>query len=246
MAVIHRTTMAPTKLELLGSWLPTRPWYRGGGSVPELSRTGGFRLDDPRGEVGIEFMAVTDASGARPLTYHVPLSYRGAPLDGADEALIGTSEHGVLGRRWIYDGAQDPVVVARLLALLAGDAEPQAQSVSDTPDPSVVSGFTRTGRTGVFASLTASDGPDGTDLLVRTALPSGTGAAGAAVTATADAASGEPGGPLALRVHRILRADQDAPTDAAEPVGHVTAGWNLPDGTTVRGRYVVVSGTAAA
>jgi hypothetical protein len=26
---------------------------------------------------------------------------RGAPLDGADQALIGTSEHGVLGRRWV-------------------------------------------------------------------------------------------------------------------------------------------------
>ncbi|MFJ2213700.1 1,4-alpha-glucan branching protein [Streptomyces sp. NPDC101062] len=248
MAVIHRTTMTPTKLELLGSWLPTRPWYRGGESAPELSRTGGFRLDDPRGEVGIEFMAVTDVSGDRPLTYHVPLSYRGAPLDGADEALVGTSEHGVLGRRWIYDGAHDPVVVARLLALISGDAEPQAQSVSDTPDPSVVSGFTGTVRTGVFASLTASDGPDGTDLLVRTTAPAG-GSGAATATATADAASGGPGeggGTLALRVHRILRADQDTLADAAEPVGHVTAGWNLPDGTTVRGRYVVVSGTAAA
>ena len=29
MAVIHRTTLKPTKLELLTSWLPSRPWYRG-------------------------------------------------------------------------------------------------------------------------------------------------------------------------------------------------------------------------
>ena len=47
-------------------------------------------------------MLVSDADGT---TYVVPMTYRGAPLAGADEALIGTSEHGVLGRRWIYDGA---------------------------------------------------------------------------------------------------------------------------------------------
>jgi hypothetical protein len=32
---------------------------------PELARAGGFRLDDPQGEVGIEFMVVTDGSGGR-------------------------------------------------------------------------------------------------------------------------------------------------------------------------------------
>ncbi|MFE2940666.1 1,4-alpha-glucan branching protein [Streptomyces sp. NPDC059255] len=236
MAVVHRTTMTPTKLELLTSWLPARPWYRGGGNAPELSRTGGFRLDDPRGEVGIEFIAVTDASGDRPLTYHVPLTYRGEPLAGADEALVGTSEHGVLGRRWIYDGAHDPVLAAQLLALLTGAAEPQAQNLSDTPDPSVASGLAGAGPTGTFASLTVTDGPDGTDLLVRT---TGGGAA-------ADATAGEPGTPLAIRVNRTLLATPDAPAGAPGPLGHVTAGWSLPDGSTARGRYVVVNGPAPA
>ncbi|CAM5708775.1 hypothetical protein SFUMM280S_01006 [Streptomyces fumanus] len=54
MAVIHRTYVKPTKLELLTSWLPSRPWYRGGAGEPELTKAGGFRLDDPEGEVGIE------------------------------------------------------------------------------------------------------------------------------------------------------------------------------------------------
>ena len=57
MAIIHRTTMAPTKLELLTSWLPGRPWYAGGAALPRLTKAGGFRLDDPDGEVGLEFMA---------------------------------------------------------------------------------------------------------------------------------------------------------------------------------------------
>ncbi|GAA1419326.1 hypothetical protein GCM10009601_16060 [Streptomyces thermospinosisporus] len=138
MAVIHRTTMTPTKLELLTGWLPKQSWYAGDTGQPEPARAGGFRLDDPEGEVGIEFMVVTDSSGKEPVAYLVPLSYRGAALEGAaDEALIGTAEHGVLGTRWVYDGLQDPVVREQLLALLRGEAVPQHQSESNTPDPSV-------------------------------------------------------------------------------------------------------------
>ncbi|EDX26627.1 conserved hypothetical protein [Streptomyces sp. Mg1] len=98
MAIIHKTTMSPDKLELLAAWLPDRPWYLPTGRPPELVRSGGFRLDDPEGEVGIEFMVVTDTSGGEPTAYHVPLTYRGAPLAGAEAALVGTTEHGVLGR----------------------------------------------------------------------------------------------------------------------------------------------------
>jgi hypothetical protein len=43
----------------------------------------------------------------------------------------------VLGTRWIYDGAHDPVVLAQLGALLRGGATPQHQSLSDTSDPTV-------------------------------------------------------------------------------------------------------------
>ncbi|MFD7298635.1 1,4-alpha-glucan branching protein [Streptomyces sp. NPDC059897] len=137
MSIIHRTTLKPTKLELLADWLPKQPWYRGSGT-PELTKAGGFRLDDPAGEVGLEFMAATDASGPEPVTYHVPMAYRGAPLEGApDDALIGTVEHGVLGRRWVYDGAKDPVLVRELTALLQGDVPAHAQSVDGALDPTV-------------------------------------------------------------------------------------------------------------
>ncbi|MFI7011352.1 1,4-alpha-glucan branching protein [Streptomyces sp. NPDC050145] len=137
MAIIHRTTLQPTKLELLTDWLPHRPWYRGTGT-PELSRTGGFRLDDPAGEVGMEFMAVTDTSGPEPVTYHVPMTYRGATLpDAPADALIGTTEHGVLGERWIYDGMADPVLLTELGRLLRGEAPAHAQSVDGALDPTV-------------------------------------------------------------------------------------------------------------
>ncbi|MEU1486071.1 1,4-alpha-glucan branching protein [Streptomyces sp. NPDC005752] len=223
MAVIHRTTMEPGKLQLLAAWLPTRPWYAGPGA-PELVRAGGFRLDDPEGEVGMEFMVVTDTSGDAPVAYHVPVTYRGAPLEGADEALVGTSEHGVLGRRWVYDGAHDPVLVAQLLALLHGRAVPQAQSLSDTPDPSVGVGPVPAGLVAVAASATARDGKHGTDVVLDTAAGEGAPA------------------PLTLAVRRVLLAeDPGAGGDDADVLGHVTAGWSLPEGEEIRGRFAVLA-----
>ncbi|MFI8105823.1 1,4-alpha-glucan branching protein [Streptomyces sp. NPDC086023] len=165
MAVIHHTTLTPTKLELVAAWLPSRPWYRGGEAGPEPAKAGGFRLDDPEGEVGIEFMVVSDASAGEPTAYLVPLTYRGAPLDGAEDALVGTMEHGVLGRRWAYDGCHDPVLVGQLLALVEGRAEAQAQSDSDTPDRDVTRALTG----GPLAGpATAADTAEGTVLSLAT------------------------------------------------------------------------------
>ncbi|MFF9198273.1 1,4-alpha-glucan branching protein [Streptomyces sp. NPDC014779] len=211
MSVIHRTTMAPTKLELLAAWLPTRPWYRGGGdTVPELARAGGFRLDDPEGEVGIEFMVVTDTAGDETHAYLAPMTYRGAPLEGAEHALIGTSEHGVLGTRWLYDGAHDPVLLGALTALLEGRAEPQAQSETDTPDPTVAASFDGpAGAWDASAAPVVADGAHGTDVRL------GAGA-------------------LSLRIARVL--DEKA----AGPRGQVVTGWSLPDGERRRGAYVLV------
>ena len=225
MAIIHTTaTLSPTKLELLASWLPAQPWYLGQGHQPELARAGGFRLDDPQGEVGIEFMVVTDGSGHRVVTYLVPMTYRASALASADGALIGTAEHGVLGRRWIYDGVHDPVLVAQLVALIQGDAEPQAQSVSDTPDPTVISEPVTSGSLTAIDSAVAASEPSGTVLRVETA-----------------GADGVRGGRLVVRVSRVLRpggtaasaASAASAAEAGQPC--LTATWRLPDGTRVRG-----------
>jgi hypothetical protein len=147
MATIHTgTTLTPGKLELLADWLPRQPWYRAAGRSPELARAGGFRLDDPTGEVGIECMVVTDAH--TDTTYFVPMTYRAEPLPGAEDGLIGTSQHGVLGTRWIYDAAHDPVAVTQLLEFVRGRVEAQHQSRSDTPDPSVGRTWRASGETG--------------------------------------------------------------------------------------------------
>jgi Maltokinase N-terminal cap domain len=137
LAVIHQTTLVPSKLTLLTDWLPRQDWWVSELSGPSLARVGGFRLDDPAGEVGIEFMVARNDAAREVTAFLVPMTYRDSALAGADEHLIGTAEHGVLGTRWIYDGTQDPVLLAQLAELIQGRVQAQAQSQSNTPDATV-------------------------------------------------------------------------------------------------------------
>lgn len=118
MALLHHADLTPGKLELLTAWLPGRAWFSGAGAV---ERVAACRFDDPAGEVGIETMMVRAGNGP---VLHVPLTYRGAPLAGGDAFLIGTTEHSVLGTRWVYDACGDPVYVAALAhAVLTGGTQ---------------------------------------------------------------------------------------------------------------------------
>lgn len=215
MAVIHHTVLKPTKLELLTSWLPSRPWYRGGAGEPELAKAGGFRLDDPRGEVGMEFLVVTDGAGPDPVTYLLPLTYRGAPLEGAEHALVGTMEHGVLGRRWAYDGCYDSVLVEQLGALVEGRVRAQDQNTSDAVDQEVTS--FRAGEGPMAGDLAAivAEGSESTELTARDGVR--------------------------LSLHRILRpAPEGSPLAAKEATGHVAGAWSAPDGTRARGLFATL------
>lgn len=113
MALLHKATLTPTKLQLLARWLPSRTWF---GRGSELERLASYRLDDPAGEVGLEGMLVGSPGGP---VLHVPLTYRHAPLAGADDFLLGIAEHSVLGTRWVYDGCGDPVWVRTLATTIA-------------------------------------------------------------------------------------------------------------------------------
>jgi hypothetical protein len=210
MAVIHSTTLTPGKLELLSAWLPGQPWFRGP-AAPELERAGGFRLDDPAGDVGIEFMVVADSGSGERRLYQVPLTYRAAPLAGAEAAFIGTTEHGVLGLRYVYDGTRDPVLAHQLVALLLGHVCAQAQRVSHTPDHSVLASY------------------DGPDLAVAEPLQATSGTQGTDI--------GLAGGGV-LRIVRDLIPAADGAAD--ERNGHVAAIWTTPAGTEHRGVFAVV------
>jgi hypothetical protein len=120
MALVHRATVSPSKQELVESWLRTRAWASGRTVAGKLAE---YRFDDPAGEVGVETILWRTDDGA---VLQTPLTYRAAPLEGAETHLIGTSEHSVLGHRWVYDGCGDPVWAATLTAaILTGGTQAQ-------------------------------------------------------------------------------------------------------------------------
>lgn len=117
MAIIHKASVNPTKAELLERIF--------GEAVTVL---GAYRFDDPSGEVGVE--ALIARSGAK--TRQVVFTYRGARLEGAEEDLIATMEHSVLGRRWIYNGTSDSVAVACFRRALQGEQEQAVEEIWDS------------------------------------------------------------------------------------------------------------------
>ncbi len=121
MGLVHHTaTLTPTKQELVEAWLPQQPWAAG---LTIADKVAEYRFDDPAGEVGVETILWRTEDGS---VVQTPLTYRAAPLDGAEEHLVGTSDHSVLGMRWVYDGCADPVWAATLAtAILTGGTQAQ-------------------------------------------------------------------------------------------------------------------------
>ncbi len=161
MALLHKATLTPSKAELMNAWLAGRPWLPATGDARPVAA---YRFDDPEGEVGIETALLQTADGS---VVQVPLTYRGAPLDGADAALIGTTEHSVLGTRWVYDGCGDPVwATAFATAVLTGGTQAEQYFEVDgrreVREPSATvhgSGTPRTAVPAIDAITQKDDGP---------------------------------------------------------------------------------------
>lgn len=115
MAIIYRAELSPTKTEILRTFLDRRSW----GEAGELHVLGAYRFDDPEGEAGIECHLVRVGESI----FHLPLAYHTAPVDGAEESLIGTMDHSVLGERFIYDGLSDDTTLDCFLRALCGEQE---------------------------------------------------------------------------------------------------------------------------
>lgn len=224
MATIHKAELVPTKLDLLTEWMGGQRWYVGKGRRPRLRKLDSWRLDDPQGEVGIEIIVVLDESGTTPVVYQVPLTYRGAPLEGADRALVGEMEHSVLGHRWVYDAPHDQVFVTQLLELLCGRVAAQAGSLSDTLEPDVVGApHPAWPSDPVVASSRVLTGEQSNTSIIITPAP-GTGA------------------PVILKVFRTLSPGenpditlQGALAASHSPfvpasVGHIAGAWHRLDG----------------
>ena len=121
MGIVHHTaTLSPTKQELVEAWLPSRSWAEGRRVAAKVAE---YRFDDPDGEVGVETILWRTDDGT---VLQTPLTYRSAPLDGAEAHLVGTTDHSVLGQRWVYDGCADPVWAATLVDTISTGGQ-QAQ-----------------------------------------------------------------------------------------------------------------------
>lgn len=156
VALIHQADLTPTKLELLRAWIPGRAWGAAPGT-PSPEVIGAFRFDDPDGEVGIETHLVRTATGD---VLQVPLTYRGAPLAGADAALVTTMEHSVLGRRWVYDGCADPVYLRALIHTIVTGGTQAPLEYSPEPagaPPAVTTRVRGTGAPGTPLPVPAPD-----------------------------------------------------------------------------------------
>ena len=126
MAIFHRATVTPTKQELIAAWAPRQAWGPSADDTAEL--IGSYRFDDPDGRVGME----THVCTAGNVVFQVPLTYRDEPLAGAEDALVGETEHSVLGNRWVYDGLRDPLFVVMLAGVaMTGQGEALGMAVYD-------------------------------------------------------------------------------------------------------------------
>jgi hypothetical protein len=168
MALIHRAQLSPTKRELMAKWLPTRSWSTDSVSG-QVELIGAYRFDDPVGAVGIETLLVRTGDVG---VLQVPLTYRGAPLAGADDFLVGTTEHSVLGCRWVYDGCGDPVYAAALATMILADGRQaeewveQADGRSERREPLVRVVGSGTSGVGALPVVSVSAMDDGTTTTV--------------------------------------------------------------------------------
>src|SRR5690554_5549432 len=150
MALLHRAELRPSKLELITPWLAEQSWAYSADAGWE--RIAAYRFDDPDGEVGVETMIVGSGGGAE---LQVPVTYRGAQLNGADEWLIGTMEHSVLGRRWVYDAAGDPVYAQTLSFAITSGASEAEQYVEENGERVVQPGTAWVKGSGAGAEMPA-------------------------------------------------------------------------------------------
>ena len=125
MAIIFKAELSPTKPEVLRQLLTTRPWGEDG----EIEVLGAYRFDDPAGEVGVECHLARVGESI----YHLPLTYRGAPLEDDGARLVTTMEHSELGTRYVYDGLEDELAIECFARAIAGEQQ-QAELEIFSPD----------------------------------------------------------------------------------------------------------------
>ncbi|NIZ92991.1 aminoglycoside phosphotransferase [Kineosporiaceae bacterium B12] len=113
--------------QLLLDWAPRQRWYAHKGASARVLRVERAPLD----ESGVaQLLALTVASGegddVTSTVYQVPLTFRHAPDEALQHALVGQLGAGQLAGgdgspAWVYDGPHDPTWTRALLTLVAAE-----------------------------------------------------------------------------------------------------------------------------
>ena len=130
MARMYDVELTPGKPEAVSMLLERAAFFDG--DPTDLEVVGHYRVDDPDGEVGIEGEVMRLADGS---FWHVPVTYRDAPLESADAGFVTTMEHPVLGTRYVYDACHDPVAVAVLAEAIASGADQAVEEPAEGGEP---------------------------------------------------------------------------------------------------------------
>lgn len=118
VAEILDAEITPSKAEAARNW-----W-------PGFEELGAFRLVDPEGEVGIEFLIGRDGIDR---LIQLPVTYRSEPLA---DGQVATIEHSVLGTRYVAKALSDPVAVGEVVrVILAGDTEAERSRRQESIPP---------------------------------------------------------------------------------------------------------------
>lgn len=120
MALIYDADLNPGKLEVARRWLQTQHWFDP--EHGELEQVAAYRFDDPADVAGIEMLLLRHGEDL----LQVPVTYRPEPAPAAHAEPITTMEHSVLGTRYAYPAAADPVFWEQLVHAVAtgrGQAE---------------------------------------------------------------------------------------------------------------------------
>jgi maltokinase len=118
VALLWIMTLAPADPGFLAPWMARQRWFANKGASPALEDIGRVELTSPEPGVRVGIHLLLDHAEGRPSLYQVPLTYRDAPLVGAEAAMVGMQ-----GPVFVYDGPFDQAFTSALLDAVLHERE---------------------------------------------------------------------------------------------------------------------------
>ncbi|HWR86137.1 MAG TPA: phosphotransferase, partial [Rhodoglobus sp.] len=118
LALLWNMTLVPAEPGFLAPWMSRQRWFANKGGLPVLEDIGRVELTSSEPGVRVGIHLLLDHTAGKPSLYQVPLTYRDAPLEGAEAAMVG-----MLGPVYVYDGPYDQAFTSALLEVVLHERE---------------------------------------------------------------------------------------------------------------------------